>query len=58
MIIKKAQSHFYDVFQVEFEGWKGHTRVQAKKTPLGYHIFYVSGLRLPRIKMIEISKTI
>ena len=58
MIIKKAQFNFVDVWDESVEGWQeNHTRVQIKKTPKGKRVFYVSGKPLPKIKLIEISKS-
>jgi hypothetical protein len=57
MLIKKAQFNFYDVFQGE--GWAGHTRVQIKRKPgAPPRAYYVSGVKLPHIKLVEIAKSI
>ena len=59
MIIKKAQFNYYDIFDDSQPGWENHTRVQVKKRPgEPVKVFYHSGKHLPRIKYVEISKSL
>ena len=59
MIIKKAQHNFVDVFDETVAGWDGHTRVQVKKRPgEPVKVYYVAGKPLPRIKYVEIAKSL
>lgn len=58
MIIKKAQFNLVDVWDDTIPGWHHHTRVQIKKTDAGKKAYYVSGIPLPKIKLVEIAKSI
>lgn len=59
LIIKKAQFNYVDVWDDSVLGWDSHTRVQIKKTDRGgKKAFYVAGIPLPKIKLVEIAKSI
>lgn len=60
MIIKPAQHNFVDVWDDSIEGWKNnHTRVQVKKRPgQPTKVYYHSGKHLPRIRYVEIAKSL
>ena len=51
-ILQIKKTNFYDVFLNN--GWKHHTRIFYKQNKVGH----VSGNILPKIKYIEIAKTI
>ena len=56
MEIKHVIDNVYDVFTGY--GWENHTRIKFVKTNHGNFVHYVSGIKLPKIDLIRISKTI
>lgn len=59
MIIKKAQFNFADVWDDSLPGWKdNHTRVRIVKTEFGKKAIHVEGKMLPKIKYVEIAKSV
>lgn len=59
MIIKKAQFNFVDVWDDSQAGWKdNHTRVRIIKTEHGKRAIHVEGKMLPKIKYVEIAKSL
>lgn len=59
MLIYKAQFNYVDVFDESVPGWKdGHTRVRIIKTEFGKKAIHVEGKMLPKIKYVEIAKSI
>lgn len=51
-ILRVKKTAFYDIFTGN--GWKNHTRVHYRH----HKVKYISGNILPKIRMVEISKTL
>lgn len=59
MIIKRAQGNMIDVWDDSQEGWESnHTRVLLKREGDKKKAIYIAGNKLPKIKLIEIVKSI
>lgn len=59
MIIKRAQGNMVDVWDDTQEGWESnHTRVLLKKEGTTKKAIYIAGNKLPKIKLVQIVKSI
>lgn len=58
LIMKPAQFNYVDVWNSNIPGWCAHTRVQIRKIDGVKKAFYVSGQPLPKIRLVEIAKSL